>query len=620
MKKLEAILLLIFAITLVSCTRKTENSTLKITLPAGVISQNISVQSDGTEWNTSLNPVDVSEINCYGVFVGGPEAPMNAGYCSIEETSTVKFRFGRARFFIPAGNTVEIEVPSGPARRIILVGLRAQNGACVNLGPQQDPDGANLSVPHIVGETVRDLPPGAVSVNIGRTLNASEYFNDCRFPGEGIGSGSGGNGLNFGSGSDGSHSIDAAVSDVGTDNTVISGRTLAAARRITNISNANGRDLTLSGGFSAQDFVVGDEVMWVVSASGDGVGDGSVGGPDAACTGNSNGLHRGRYAFARITATANPVVTLDKPVYDYVSVRNAALSNAQFDMSGNDFCRMQLMRVPNFENLTINSNGTVGTPSWDGNVGGFFVLKVNGTLSLNSDFNLWSTSRGFAGGVPGTNGMQGSSSTGSGAAVPGPNDTGGGGASGSGPAGGGANGGAGAAGNAGSGSSGGNAVTWCFGPCKPSDKLLMGSGGGGGVPSAAWGGAGGGVLVVLARNISTNGYMLIAQSSGGWGASAAQSSGGGAGGNVLVVAHSVTGTGTVGLYANGGDGGGAVGTGGGAGGGGMVEYRTCDRTGFTGTEIFQVFAGGAVNGSTAGSSGGASLDINGDPMACSLPP
>ncbi|MFM7387447.1 MAG: gliding motility-associated C-terminal domain-containing protein, partial [Bacteroidota bacterium] len=61
--------------------------------------------------------------------------------------------------------------------------------------------------------------------------------------------------------------------------------------------------------------------------------------------------------------------------------------------------RVQVVRVPRFVNLTVNSNTSVIPTSWNGTIGGVVALEVDGNLTLNANGSISATGAGFRGGV-----------------------------------------------------------------------------------------------------------------------------------------------------------------------------------------------------------------------------
>jgi gliding motility-associated-like protein len=61
--------------------------------------------------------------------------------------------------------------------------------------------------------------------------------------------------------------------------------------------------------------------------------------------------------------------------------------------------RVQIVRVPRFVNLTINSNTSAVPTPWNGTVGGVVAVEVDGTLTLNANGSISASGSGFRGGV-----------------------------------------------------------------------------------------------------------------------------------------------------------------------------------------------------------------------------
>ncbi len=90
--------------------------------------------------------------------------------------------------------------------------------------------------------------------------------------------------------------------------------------------------------------------------------------------------------------------------YELVEVRSVAggttinlmcgLQNS-YTVSGH----VQVVRVPRFANLTVNTATTVVPAMWDGTIGGVVALEVDGNLTLNGTGKILASGYGFRGGV-----------------------------------------------------------------------------------------------------------------------------------------------------------------------------------------------------------------------------
>ncbi|MCO5260797.1 MAG: gliding motility-associated C-terminal domain-containing protein [Crocinitomicaceae bacterium] len=67
---------------------------------------------------------------------------------------------------------------------------------------------------------------------------------------------------------------------------------------------------------------------------------------------------------------------------------------------------VQVIRIPRYQDLTINAGASVTSPNWNGTTGGIVSVEVNGNLQLNGSINV--SSKGFRGGQ-----LNGNSETGS---------------------------------------------------------------------------------------------------------------------------------------------------------------------------------------------------------------
>ena len=92
----------------------------------------------------------------------------------------------------------------------------------------------------------------------------------------------------------------------------------------------------------------------------------------------------GNYEFAQVSSVPNSTtITFD-----------CALRNS-YTASG----KVQVVRVPRWTTLTINSGGTMTCPAWNGSTGGVVVVEVLGNTSINSGGAISATGRGFRGGA-----------------------------------------------------------------------------------------------------------------------------------------------------------------------------------------------------------------------------
>ena len=69
--------------------------------------------------------------------------------------------------------------------------------------------------------------------------------------------------------------------------------------------------------------------------------------------------------------------------------------------------KVQVIRVPRYDNLTLGAPATLTAPAWNGTTGGVVVIETNGILTLNGNNNIDVTGKGFRGGIDITTGVSG---------------------------------------------------------------------------------------------------------------------------------------------------------------------------------------------------------------------
>ena len=348
----------------------------------------------------------------------------------------------------------------------------------------------------------------------------------------------------FGNGADGSVTL-AANKNINTDS-IAAGRTCADAANYSVIGlNANSATLATT---TAGCLAAGDEVL-LINLQGTA----------------SSTVNVGNYETVRVSAVNDNVVTFSDNKAKYYGQGSSDDTNIGVDAASQ---KVMLQRVPNYNNVTINSGVTLTASPWDGLKGGVLYFKALGTVSNSGSINM--SGRGYRGGATGyaAYGYQGESFNGLGAYQNINNNYGGGGggsvtgchvAAG----GGGSYGAAGACGSAGyfSCSGLGEGTANCTANCGRGGvaygtaaltQLYFGSGGGGGAHNISgtngYGGNGGGIIIVKASNISNSGTMVSAGAPGyngdnkvnyGTYTDSGAGGGGGAGGSVYLIGQSL---------------------------------------------------------------------------------
>jgi hypothetical protein len=181
--------LILLSLTLLGCTRE-QNETTKVTFTLPLASSTLassgnSAQSGGGNWGQS-DPTSLSEIGCYAVFIGGPEADLSNKSCSVGSGTSFKtFKFGAGGGFYPAGSTISLETKPGSGRQFYVLGVKKGSAACgsFDVGTPDSLDSTNYSNPLLLGQASKDLLSGdnAVTINLALTNLTSQKIGDCNF-------------------------------------------------------------------------------------------------------------------------------------------------------------------------------------------------------------------------------------------------------------------------------------------------------------------------------------------------------------------------------------------------------------------------------------------------------
>lgn len=438
------VLALAVSATLISCTKKQESATINLVMPQSISNfdngqlqkteqkalqkmvQNVSRKTVSAsssqelpDWNTALNPTAGSQINCFAVFVGGPNLSGNS--CSVTDSGVEReITFGPHIGFVPSGATVRLEVPAGPDRVFHVIGLRSATAAACSSFQNTEIDETNLSEPFLIASQRADIPAGESTLNIVASLNVDKKISTCSFVNGGGGGGGGGTTtITFGNTNDGSlsttsgnHYLFQYYTAVGTPSPglmhtpksggVPSTKILGSDRRVTEVATTGayaGRLLKVATPFTANEFDVGDEVIWHVSS-----GNAIPGPPDDPVTGAcGGGLYLGRYGFAKIEAvTATDELRLSTSIAENPGqVRNSLLAAPTNFSPG--FCRIAITRVSNFDEIDIENSSSLDifpkAFDQEQGTGGTLVLRAK-RLDIDGTLTLSATGRGFLGGAP----------------------------------------------------------------------------------------------------------------------------------------------------------------------------------------------------------------------------
>lgn len=149
----------------------------------------VSSKSGGGSFG-QINPTQISEYNCYALFVGGPTTELSSRACTKGFGDHFdKFTFGRMLGFAKLGTSFETELEAGPGIRFYMLGVHSSTGVCPELKDDvKDMDTSYLSNPLLLGQAKVDLVPGTLvldmPVSIGDDLN-KQMVKNCSFMGTG---------------------------------------------------------------------------------------------------------------------------------------------------------------------------------------------------------------------------------------------------------------------------------------------------------------------------------------------------------------------------------------------------------------------------------------------------
>lgn len=582
-----------------SCTRESRTSTLTIKFPPAAFnsvqsvssSSSVHAMSGDNPWSGQITLK--SEINCYAVMVGGPDANLNINSCKDNPNGNVIMRFGPYAGGIPAGQDVRMVLNAGPSRRVYLLAMNATAGSCKDFHGA-GPDQGLISHPRLIGMQNVNLTPGDVTLNftVPTSLSALSEVGECDV--KDMDSGNSGQSP-WSDGRDGSITVTTGTSYLDGDNDnlgvvshtpsaggVPSSKWFLFTSRVEGIDTTTGNVLTLTTTPSNSDQLsAGDILFWHI-----GSGWASTNPDSNACGGN---LSRGQWGTAKVASITGNAVTLEDPITNSPStINNTNLAQAS-PVEGTPHCLMQVVRMSHFDTINLDPSAALNLtiPGWNPSSYKYGIMAVsikNLTMGTGSSLNINLEGGGHPSGSVGAFGV-GTAGNGTSNYMNRPGIV-------SAQGGGGGNAGQGAATAAPA--PGGSALNLCSGlVCKTfADKKAFFGGGGAGNGTSP-GGNGGGLIFVMIENASGTGLISLNAN----GASASNTdAGGGAGGTIALLMKSQASSVTVNAHANGRDG---FSPSGGGGGGGLVDIGRCLTTS-TGAVNTQVFAGTGGSGATNG--------------------
>lgn len=188
MKKV--IILLFSALLLIACERKSERAQVRLQFPAISTKQNASIskvtaQNHGGSWGVPV-PTSISDINCFAVFVGGPEASLRDKSCAKGEDSTFeRFYFHHVQGFTSIQSELVFDLEPGPGRTFFVLGVKSTAGQCPAF---ENMNQSLISNPLLIGRAQSDLKPGDNAISISATVASdtnTQLIQECNFFGAG---------------------------------------------------------------------------------------------------------------------------------------------------------------------------------------------------------------------------------------------------------------------------------------------------------------------------------------------------------------------------------------------------------------------------------------------------
>lgn len=165
-----------------SCDRpELKKSSLKIQFPKLKVAANTNTAGIGSS-SISTGFSGSFPINCYIIFVSGPEPEMQRNFCERKNDGAFTPRkVGLWAGGTSAGGTLAIDVPAGNDRVVMIAGFYAQNGSCVNF---RNGLNSGLSRPYLLGETgpVNLIGGQTAEVAVNMNFAATNWFDNCQGP------------------------------------------------------------------------------------------------------------------------------------------------------------------------------------------------------------------------------------------------------------------------------------------------------------------------------------------------------------------------------------------------------------------------------------------------------
>lgn len=120
----------------------------------------------------------LDDIDCYGIMVQYNNGT-GQGTCNDTNGNLVMSGINLVFGTIADGGVIEIELDSGPARSIHIVGLTSTLGYCPDLYNMTAAENNAISDPTIVGSTTADIAGEFMEVNINLSMTGAQQIDEC---------------------------------------------------------------------------------------------------------------------------------------------------------------------------------------------------------------------------------------------------------------------------------------------------------------------------------------------------------------------------------------------------------------------------------------------------------
>jgi len=177
---------LILAALHMGCTASQPQSKVTIQLP--VLSKQVSTlefeDTDNLEGTWRGTATSADQINCYVVMIGGESEELKRNQCYKRDSKETAVQFGQFIGGVASGNTVDLELPAGVPRRMILIGMHAQDGTCRDF-TKDGPEEGMLSHPRVLYDNVHKFESGsqALQMKIPADLTGLAEIDECKIDG-----------------------------------------------------------------------------------------------------------------------------------------------------------------------------------------------------------------------------------------------------------------------------------------------------------------------------------------------------------------------------------------------------------------------------------------------------